>query len=308
MQWILVCLLAAGTLIAQTTETYTYDVNGNRVRGPETVASKGSGVVLTKSINGGSAPVERIEERELRSDATGKTVERIVRRYTPEGQLAGQERVLIEESKRPEGSTIRTTRFEGDINGGSRVVERSTAEVRRNGANTSSDVVIERPSTNGVLETAERRVASEDKSGAASSSTQSVYRPDTNGRLVEVVREASETRTAGNRTTEQTQRYQPNAEGRFELAESATKTAVKRPDGSESVVVDVYAPFTPGLANTNGQKLREQQIVERTATSGGGFVETVTVRRPGLSDPSRLGAAQKISERVCTGKCETTQP
>jgi hypothetical protein len=304
MHWLSVCLLAAGPLIAQTVQNYTYDVNGDRIRGSQTVSSKTGQTVRTNSINGGSVPIERVEERELRSDATGRTVERLVRRYTPEGQLVGQERVVVEEAKRPEGSTLRTTRFEGDINGASRMIERSTAEVRRDGTSTNSDVLIERPAADGTLQAAERRVAAERKSGEATSSTESVYRPDTNGRFVEIMREATEKQTASGRTTEQTQRYQANAAGRFELAETASKTAVKQADGTESVVVDLYAPFTPGLANTNGPKLKEQQVIERRTVAGGGYVETVSVRKPGISDPNRLGAAQKVSEKVCTGRCE----
>ena len=34
------------------------------------------------------------------------------------------------------------------------------------------------------------------------------------------------------------------------------------------------------------------------------MVETLSVRRPTVSDPNRLGALQQISETVCKGKCQ----
>jgi hypothetical protein len=33
-------------------------------------------------------------------------------------------------------------------------------------------------------------------------------------------------------------------------------------------------------------------------------VETVSVRRPSVSDPNRLGDLQKVSETLCQGKCQ----
>ena len=52
-------------------------------------------------------------------------------------------------------------------------------------------------------------------------------------------------------------------------------------------------------------QLKEHQIIERRPTSGGGVVESLSVQRPALADPKRLGPAIQISETVCRGKCES---
>jgi hypothetical protein len=51
-------------------------------------------------------------------------------------------------------------------------------------------------------------------------------------------------------------------------------------------------------------KLQEQQIIERKPGSGQTLVETITVRRPSVSDPKTLGPARQLSETVCKGNCK----
>jgi hypothetical protein len=156
---------------------------------------------------------------------------------------------------------------------------------------------------NGALTPAERRTTVESKTGAGSTSSTTIQRPDTNGRFVEAVVETAQRQGSGAQSVESAARYEPDASGRLQLIESTQRTTVKGADGSESTTVDVFAPQTPGLANENSRpKIKERQIIERRPTPGG-VVETMAIRRPGLSDPERLGPPRKVSETVCTGKC-----
>ena len=92
----------------------------------------------------------------------------------------------------------------------------------------------------------------------------------------------------------------------MELAEQTVRTAVKRPDGSESIVLDVYTQQTPGLANDspNGKpRLKEQRVIERRVDRDG-VTEIVSLRQSSLADPDLLGDSRKVSESICTGKCQ----
>ena len=78
--------------LAQAANTYTTtttDVNGNRVAGPvisETRSKTASDITeRSQSINGRLVPRERIEERVVRDDASGKVTERITRPYDQTG-------------------------------------------------------------------------------------------------------------------------------------------------------------------------------------------------------------------------------
>ena len=107
------------------------DVNGNVVADGPTIsqtksANSSQTVVTTQSINGRSVPMEQVEERVLRNDASGKLTERIVQRYDPQGNPLPPARETIEEQKRPDGSsTIQSTTYRTDINGNMQIVEKS---------------------------------------------------------------------------------------------------------------------------------------------------------------------------------------
>jgi hypothetical protein len=194
--------------------------------------------------------------------------------------------------------------YRNNANGDSELVERSTEQVTRSGEAATHEKVVERPAVNGSFGPVERSTTVERKTDGSSASSTVTYRPDTNGRFVEAVRETSARQIAGAQTTESAERYEPDWSGRMRLVESIQRTAVKRPDGSEATTVDVYAPSTPGRANQDSRpRIKEQQIIERRPSQGGS-VETLSIRRPGLSDPDRLGPPSLVSETVCTGKCK----
>src|SRR5277367_5536317 len=114
--------------------TTSVDVNGNVVRdGPsisQTKSSSGSQTtVTTQSINGRSVPMEQVEERVLRDDASGKVTERIIRRFDPQGNPMPPVRQTIEELKRPDGSSsTQSTTYQSDINGNMQIAEKSVTD------------------------------------------------------------------------------------------------------------------------------------------------------------------------------------
>jgi hypothetical protein len=307
MKWFL-ALAAALTVAGQSTvDTYTYDINGARVAGPQTVASDHTRTERTRSINGRTVPLERSEERVLRSDSSGKITERIVRRYSPDGQQVQVERILVEEQTRADGSSqVRTSTYQTDANGNPRLVERSLAENRKTASGSTSEVTIEKPSVNGSFETAERRLISEQTTANGLVRNTAIFRRDENGRLFEAGKETVERTTAGDESTESTTRYDAlSPSSRMELSGITRKTTLKQAGGSESIVVDVYGPYTPGSADYGSGRphIKEQQVIQRQV-SGNRVVETLAVRRPSLADPNMLGAEHKVSETVCTGQCK----
>jgi hypothetical protein len=70
-------------------------------------------------------------------------------------------------------------------------------------------------------------------------------------------------------------------------------------------VVNIFGQNAPGIVDaSNGKmKLYEQQIIEQRPGSGNSVVETLSVRRPTVSDPNALGPTKQISETICKGKC-----
>ena len=72
------------------------DVNGNRVsNGPQVISTKtatGSEITeMRQSVNGRMVPLERVEEKVLRDDASGRLVERIIHRYDAQGNPTAPE-------------------------------------------------------------------------------------------------------------------------------------------------------------------------------------------------------------------------
>ena len=87
----------------------------------------------------------------------------------------------------------------------------------------------------------------------------------------------------------------------LDFAKQTVTETVVNPDGSQSMVTDVYANSAPGRTGTTKPQLKERLVLERKAVNGG-YVEAFSVQRPELAD-GRLGAPQHVSETVCTGSC-----
>ncbi len=125
--------------------TTSVDINGNRVAdGPQIEQTRSKGTAETtermQSINGRMVPLERVEERVVRDDSTGRVVERTIHRYDATGNPTTPVKETIEEQKRPDGSsTIQTTRYRGDVNGDLQLVQKTVTELRKSGSTETSD-------------------------------------------------------------------------------------------------------------------------------------------------------------------------
>jgi hypothetical protein len=303
-----VCLAAQQADVRQTTSV---DVNGNVVAdGPtisQTKSDNGSQTtVTTQSINGRSVPMEQVEVRVLRNDASGKVTERIVRKYDPQGNPLPPVRQTIEEQKRPDGgSVIQSTTYTTDINGNTQVTEKSVTDTQKSASGQTSETVVQRPTLNG-LETVERQstVVSDKPNGYQSDST--TYRRDGNGGFFAAVRQATEHTVQGSDVSDNSVEYERGANGELQLhGQTVTKT-VTRPNGLKDSVVEVYSRNVPGVVtgNDSAMKLQEEQTIESVAGPGGSVVQTLSVRRPTVSDPGTLGPQRQLSQTVCKGDCK----
>jgi hypothetical protein len=301
--------IAGGVLaMAQSaTSVSTVDINGHRIETPVARSSDDTHTQVSRSLNGREVPLEQTDEHVVSESADRKVTERVIRKFDPTGQLQTTEKVLIQEQKRPDGSsTVQATTYRTDVNGHMQEAERSTTESRKQGDSTVAETVVARPTINGSFETTEKRSVTSQTSGDVTQENETVYRRTGNGDFYPALRDVKEQRRAGDKITENAAFYEPDVTGQLALARQTTSTTVKSPDGSELTEVNLYARGADGTVQDNRapQQIKEQQIISREKGPGGAIVETLSVRRPSLADPTHLGGVQKISETVCTGKCD----
>jgi len=303
------CLMMTCGALAWAQTGYTYDINGRRVEGPRAVSGKLDGgsykIESARSINGRVTPLERIEERVIEQDGSKRVVERLIRRYDPNGNPGQTEKVRIEERKNPDGATaIETLTWREDINGRLQLAERARGETRPAGDAVRSDLSIERPSPNGAFETVEKRSATERKTTQGVRQETVTWRRDAGGRFNEALRQVTERTEQNGRATENQAEYEPGPAGRLELTSQTVSRSLKNADGSERTELDVYRVWAPGRPVADQPRLTEQQLVERRPGADGTVVESVSVRRPAPDGSKPSGAYQKIGERVCAGECK----
>ncbi len=301
-------LFAAASLAAaqSTTNTYTTDINGNRIVAASVVSTDGEHAEVTQSINGRKVPLEQTDERVISKDANRTVTEKIVRKFDANGNLASTERVVTEQEQRPSGSSVRSTTYRSDINGGMREAERKTVDTETQGAVTKVQSVVERPGINGSLQAVEKRNAVTESSPDKSHEDETVYRLNSNGEYSAAVRNVTDTTHSGNQTTTKTAEYEPLADAsKMQLARQEVTTTTTQPDGSQVSEVDFYRASVPGLARdpNSPPQLIEQQTIRR-GQAAGAVTQTVDVRRPTANDPNKLGPSERISETVCKGKCD----
>jgi hypothetical protein len=288
------------------------DVNGHRVvEGPDVVRTKApnsSGATeIMQSVNGRSVPLERREEQVLRDDASGRLVETLVRNYDQAGNPTQPTKQILEEQKQPDGSsTIQVATYRADLNGKMQLIQKSVTEVHKSGSSETSETLLQRPSVNGSLETVEKQTTVMSKqSGGSYQQESTTYQRDGSGNFALAVKQVVEHNQDGGVTTDNAARYEV-IDGRLQLHSQTVSKVVTRADGSKESELNVFAPNTLGTVDSGSQKLklREQQIVEKRVGADGSVVETVSVRRPSLTDQTVLGPAKQISETICRGKCE----
>ena len=295
------------------------DVNGHTVaEGTEVTQTKSAnGSVTTEtrqSINGRSVTLERIEERVVRNDASGKVTERIIHLYDPQGNPTPPIKETVEEQKRSDGSTtVQSTTARGDINGNMQVTERTTTESHPSGSGETSQTVVERPSADG-LRPVEKREEVVVKQGKAYQSDVTTYRADGNGGFYTAVRETTVHTEQNAQASDNTAEYEVGSNGQLQLHSQTVTQTVTRPDGSKDSVVEIYGRNVPGTVsgNDSGLKLQEQQTIETAPGPNNTVVQTLSVRRTSIADPQTLGPSRQISQTVCQGDCkpkkEATEP
>ena len=301
-------VIAAFASAQSASTTYTKDLNGNRLEGKLIdTSAKGDRTERFQSINGRQVPVEQVTERVVSDDANGKVTERIVQKFDPTGRPAATERVVIQETKLPGGgSTVRETTYRNDVNGSQREAVRKTTETRISGSTTTANTVIDRPSTSGSFETVEKRSSVTEGPAENQHTTESVYSRNVSGGFQETVRTVKTASTANNTTKESSAIYEPGLNGQLQLDSQSESTSSKQADGSEVVQTNLFTKTVAGNVqdSSGAMRVKEQQVLQRRTNADGSVVETVSVRRPAVSDPNRLGDLLKVSETVCKGKCQ----
>jgi hypothetical protein len=302
-------LLLSAQPSSVTTTTAT-DINGNRVAdGPTVVHGKSDGrsqtTEILQSVNGGSVPIERVEEHVVREDSSGRVVERLIRRYDQNGNPTTPVKEMIEEQKRPDGSsTKQVSTYRGDINGGMQLIEKSRTEVQTSGSTENAETVVQRPTVNGSLETVEKQSTVKVKQPAGSSEDTTIYRRDGNGGFRPAVRQTTEHSQQGQQSSDSTAEYELGANGQLQLHNQKVTKTVTAADGSKEQVVDIFGQNVPGTVDPGGLRLQEQQLIQRKPGPNDTVTQTLSVRRPSVSDPKMLGPSRQISETVCRGKCD----
>jgi hypothetical protein len=312
-------LLAASAVLgspqeAKSTATYdldTHDVNGNPMPGLDTRSSRSDGdssVYETRqSLNGTTVPAERVEQHVVRDSGGVRVVERLIQRYSPNGEPLPREKQTITTTTHADGSVEeQSDTWRGDLNGNLALAERTETETRRNGSTVNSETVVSRPSLNDSLDVVEKRdVVRDEQSKDAWQQNETVWRNGQSG-FYEAVRRVTEHRAEDGRVSENTAEYEPGNTGALVLHSQIVKNSVKAPDGSERTEITVRDQSAPGRVidgSDPGLKLHSEEIVERVPGADGSVRETVSVRRPSVSEPDRLGPARRISETVCRGNC-----
>ncbi len=126
------------------------------------------------------------------------------------------------------------------------------------------------------------------------------------GGFYPAVRQTTEHKVQGSEISDSSAEYEKGANGELQLHGQTVSKTVTRPDGSKDAVVDVYSRNVPGTVsgNESGLKLQEQQMIESKPGPGNTMIQTLSVRRPTISDPGTLGPPRQLSQTVCKGDCK----
>jgi hypothetical protein len=309
--WLFVLLV--GWLAAQQnsreTATYVYDGMGNRTLATSSTSARtGSGtqnIERIQSVNGRQIPLDSVQERIISETNGVRVTERIVRRYDAEGRPGPAEKIRIEERKEGDGSTSTSTSvFRGDLNGSYQLAERATEKTSKSGSVTTIMRSVERPTLNATLDVIEKSTRTTIEKDNTSHSEDVTYRRDPSGNFYTASQEVADRKQVRDSTSETVTVFESTPGGKMQFSRQTVTTARIAADGTEHRETDVYNIVVPGQVSSADQdrpQLRERQILERRADSSGAVVETLSVRRPSLSDPNRLGTEQQVSEVICRG-------
>lgn len=304
-------VLPLSLLHAQSERTqYRRDLNGNMVQyGSSTSNGNAGGSVISRNVNGRSVPLEKSDERVISDSASGKVTEIITHRYSPDGVETGTERTIMEEQKSANGSsTVRTTVYRPDLNGGMQPGEQKIVETQKQGDVTNVSTTISRPSINGGFQPVEQRKAVTTGDKTASQQNEVVYRAGTNGQMYEAARNITNTVKQGDKITVNSEHSEPDVTGRMTIESREVRTVTKASDGTEVEEINIFAkPPTRADSGSAVQSLRQQRTIVRKPGVDGTIKETTTMRQPSAADPNRLENPTLVSETICSGKCQTPE-
>ncbi len=304
----LACLAVSQMGAQSLTTEYTTDINGRQVPvSASKTNAQGERTEISDSLNGRRVPREQTETRVLSESPTGRVTETITRKFNPEGGLVYTERAVSEQQKQGEDhSTQRVTIYRSDVNGAMQESERRSIDTVKQGGQTTSNVVLLHPSLNGIFDPYEKRTIVTTAGTGKTQEDQVTYRPSVSGQFTEAQREIRETQKSGDVTTSSVAEYEPDFTGTLHLHSQQSSTTTTAPDGSSTTKMNIYSQdFPGGVRDQNAaQKLLEERTIVRTKDPDGSIVEQTTIQQPTPRDPTRLEAPRKISETVCTGKCD----
>lgn len=287
--------------------TVVYDGTGG-ARDWSTVRTGDSRTSETyRNLNGRRVPFETSEEKVLSNEGGVRVVERMTRRFDPNGNPLPPEKTVSETTTRSDGSaTEKVTTYRGDINGALQPVERTTAEIRKSGDSTQRETSIERKTLNGGFEAVERRVANETATKTASERDETIYARDANGRFAESWRTVVKATITGNEVREQTDDYDAATTGRLQLARQSVARTVKDASGAERREVDIFGPAAQGrsIDGSTPAQLRERQVYTTQPSADGTVIQVFAVQRASVNSGRELEPLRKVSETVCKGKCQ----
>lgn len=306
MRVLLLALLAAAPPAAAQTSsrTYVYDFEGRRAPWTGSTAGDRRATTTGRDLNGREGKIEEVEEKVVKNEGGVKVVERLIRRYDPNGRPLPPEKEVVETTERPGGVvTTATTVYRADLNGRLQAAERVVADSRKQGEVTNTETRVERLSINGSFQTVERRVAQVREGEKRSEADEVSYLPDPNGKFVEAYRRRAQQFVENGAVREQVDEYESATSGKLQLSKQTVARIEKDAAGGERRVVDIYGVAAPGRPVEPGAlALRERQIIS-VQPAPGGAVQTLYIQRPDLEGRGRLGEPVKISETVCTGQC-----
>ena len=159
MRTILLVLFAASALAGFQAErrTYVFDPEGRRSLWSSATTGDARRISTGRDMNGRETRVEEVQEKVLRDSGGVKVVERLIRRFDPNGRPLPPEKELVETTTRAGGAvSTATTTFKADLNGRLQPAERVVEEVRESGSRTTTETRVERPNINGAFAPVER--------------------------------------------------------------------------------------------------------------------------------------------------------
>lgn len=259
-------------------QTYVYDVDGRRVLLP--------------------SPEEKRQRKVVEDGPGGRVVEDTIERRDVNGNKLPPEKVRVVERQAADGSKIvETTVMQSDLNGRLVATERSVVTTQKQGAQTFSSTVVERPTVNGTFAAVEKITSQTVADNGKEKTTRSTFVRDQNGSFTEAVRELVEKTPEGKGSREVVQEFRNAQTGKMEMTGQVVRVEIPGPDGSKTSEVSIYGAVAQGRTADGKLKLREQQVVAVRPGPGNTQVESISVRRPDLSD-SKMGAYQKVGEKI----------